>query len=507
MTEIILGPPGTGKTTTLLNEVEAELGRGVAPDRIGYVTFTRRGAEEAVTRAVVKFGLSREALPYFRTLHSLCFRALGLGKGDVLDGTMLKRDFADYAGIKITGRWSEDGTFGGYEMGDRILFMENLARVRGIPLREQYQRDHDAMRWSEVDRTSRALVAFKASHGLLDYTDMLSRFVEEAAPPRLDLLVVDEAQDLSWLQWQVVWLLAKYAKRVIIGGDDDQAIYAWSGADSEALINMEGDVRVLGQSYRCPWRVQELGAGLLRRLAHRRPKEWQARPGRGTLGKASTFEDVDVAQQWSDNGVQPVLVLARNEYILREQVEPELRLRGVFYEHAGHGSLAEGMRRAILAWEDLRAGREVAAAEVRRVYAAMTSGRGYSRGHKTLPGVSDDKMLNMDDLKLMHGLIVDTVWHEALDRFPRDDVSYVLAMRRAGERLLARPRVRISTIHGAKGGEASHVVVFKEMARRSHNEMMLNPDDELRVWYVAVTRARERLTLVASQTAQECPWL
>jgi superfamily I DNA/RNA helicase len=86
-------------------------------------------------------------------------------------------------------------------------------------------------------------------------------------------------------------------------------------------------------------------------------------------------------------------------------------------------------------------------------------------------------------------------------------MSYMLAARRRGEKLRATPRVRLSTIHSAKGAEADHVVLMTEMARRTHKEMENNPDDERRVWYVGVTRAREKLTIVNSQTSQECPWV
>jgi len=52
---IVLGPPGTGKTTYLLNTVEKLFDSGVQPHELAYVAFTKKAATEALTRAVIKF--------------------------------------------------------------------------------------------------------------------------------------------------------------------------------------------------------------------------------------------------------------------------------------------------------------------------------------------------------------------------------------------------------------------------------------------------------------------
>ena len=77
MKTIVLGPPGTGKTHTLLNEVDNCL-KKTAPDKIGYFAFTKKAANEAKERAIKKFNLGENDLPYFRTLHSLAFKKLGI---------------------------------------------------------------------------------------------------------------------------------------------------------------------------------------------------------------------------------------------------------------------------------------------------------------------------------------------------------------------------------------------------------------------------------------------
>ena len=83
MKTIVLGPPGTGKTTTLLNLLEDYL-KKTDPNRIGYFAFTQKAANEARERAMDRFNLSEDDLPYFRTLHSLAFRVLGLRKENVM---------------------------------------------------------------------------------------------------------------------------------------------------------------------------------------------------------------------------------------------------------------------------------------------------------------------------------------------------------------------------------------------------------------------------------------
>ena len=73
-TQVILGPPGTGKTSTLLGLLEEELDRGTCPEDIGFFTFTKQAVQEGKSRAMSKFAITKNQQPYFRTLHSLCFQ-------------------------------------------------------------------------------------------------------------------------------------------------------------------------------------------------------------------------------------------------------------------------------------------------------------------------------------------------------------------------------------------------------------------------------------------------
>ena len=500
--EIILGPPGTGKTTTLLGMVEEELANGTHPSRMAYLSFTRRAAEEAVTRACTKFsGMKKTDFPYFRTLHSLCFKVMGLSSSGILEGKKLE-EFGVVVGHKITGRFSlEDGTIFGFEKGDRLLFMENLARVRGIPLRDIYDEDDDDLSFHEVQRFSDALAAYKSDMGVIDFTDMLVQFVDSNIMVDIDVLFVDEAQDLSLLQWKVVQKLATNVRRLVIAGDDDQAIYRWAGADVDSLITMDGDVTVLNQSWRVPKSVQKVADTVVNRISMRRPKVWKPRDDEGVVRYHASEDSIDLSGP-------DILVLARNRYLLRE-FENTIRSQGYLYEMQGARSIKPSTLEAVITWERLRNGRTgVTAGQCRKMYEFMSVGKGFARGHKLLPKLDkDEEDITLEILHHRGGLIIDhsLLWFDALDKVTHSEVAYIRAALRRKENLHAPPRIRLSTIHGMKGGEANEVILLTDMAARTMNEARKNPDDEARVWYVAVTRARQMLHIIAPKTQRFYP--
>lgn len=490
---LILGPPGCGKTTRSLDIVERELAAGVAPNRIAYISFTKKAIEEAIGRAMTRFNYKKEDLPYFRTLHSLCYLRLGLRRTDVMARANLV-ELGEILGYKFSARniTPEDSFPSDAGIGDRLLFIDGLARNRCVTLEEQWHAINDSgLDLFAIKRVHDSLRAYKTTHGLYDYTDMLERVVDEKVAVSIDVVVIDEAQDLSRLQWEACRILFSSAQRVYIAGDDDQAIYRWAGADVRQFLALEGQREVLGQSYRLPRSVHALACGVIASVSKRFDKQWAARDEDGSVER---LPHIDVAK-FDNNGT--TMILARNGYLLND-AEAMLRKSGrVYATRYGESSVVTDHYIAIRAWERMRKGGTAGGHEVSLIYSCLRVGTGIARGRKSAEQLDASSQYSIDELRKTHGLLAqDTIWHDALDGIALNTREYYLTILRGGGKLNETPCIRISTIHGAKGGEADNVVLLTSMAQRTYRQYQEEPDDEQRVFYVGMTRAKQRLILV-----------
>lgn len=497
---LILGPPGTGKTTRLLTIIEKMLEEGVQPNKIAFLTFTKKGANEAKERAAKRFSFGPDDLVWFRTIHSLVFRQLGLNKTQVVKHS----DFLTLGrllGVEFEGNSSldEEGVVTGAAKGDKMVFLENLSRATGRGLRHIWEEQdhglgHDANRgvsYEELLAFAQAYAKFKSARGLIDYTDMLELFSQQQVSPRVDALIVDEAQDLSHAQWAAIDVIARTAKVVYIAGDDDQAIYRWAGADVDQFVALEGSVEILEQSYRIPAAVHTLAMQLTDRIAARRPKPFRPRDDKGVLSHELSVDDVDMSTgSW--------LLLARHVYQL-DAYERLCREQGWSYEVKGRSFANSVNIQAIMSWESLRKGDTIPVASAINVYKKLRAGV-TGPGRTALSRRDGEERVSIAELKSAFGLLTTAIWHEAFDAMPYAEKDFYLRARRQGERLTGTPRVRISTIHGAKGGQADNVLLGLDISEMADAHMRRNADDETRVFYVGATRAKERLITIAPRT-------
>jgi hypothetical protein len=230
--------------------------------------------------------------------------------------------------------------------------------------------------------------------------------------------------------------------------------------------------------------VQRVANNLISQINNRRPKEWESRK---ELGNVYWHADLDTIDMGQDTGTW--LLLARNGYMLKRFTDHCMLNGYPFTGVKGLGPLDSPAFAAIKSWERLRRGETVHPDSVKRILRYM------SRDSKGTLKNYPNSHVDLHTLRSA-GLATEAIWHEALDRISAVEREYFIAARRAGETFLGEPRIKISTIHGVKGAEADNVVVLTDLAPRTFYEAQNNLDDELRVFYVAVTRAKLNLHLV-----------
>lgn len=501
----ISGPPGTGKTTRLLTIVEEFLAQGVQPEDIAFTTFTKAGAEEAKNRACDRFKLSPSRLPWFRTLHSIAYQSIPRTSGVM--GNSDWCSIASLIGVPFTLKFTEgDGIPSSATKGDAMLMLYNMERVTHENETVIWnKRDHWTAAFpnlflAEYQHFKKVINEYKQHSGKIDYTDMLVGFLDQGTPtPDVSHVIVDEAQDLSRLQWQVVAKLWSRADKVIVAGDDDQAIHEWNGADPHTFINLQCEQNaVLHQSYRVPSRIHQLATRISSRITTRIDKPYQPRSHAGEIVWTSSLDRVPLKEPSS------WLLLARNQYHLAFLEAACLRAGVPFISPRSDKRLIAA-KQAALSWIRLTRGDgTITHPDAIQMYSFMSQRDRVARGAKTKLTEAKESVLTWNYLTAKYGLVATPQigWETALDMIPGIHLAYLRAALNPDN---ATAKIEISTIHGAKGREADNVVLMLDMTQRTVESFHRNPDAEHRVWYVGVTRSKSRLFLINSESANAYP--
>jgi|TARA_Y100001973_G_C5196564_1_gene334654 superfamily I DNA/RNA helicase len=483
MKTIVLGPPGTGKTHTLLNKVDDYL-KETDPDKVGYFAFTKKAANEAKERAMDKFNLSEDDLPYFRTLHSLAFRRLGINKENV----MQRRHYEDL-GQKINlpldyNDYDEEET-GLFTTKSDYLRIINLAKLRNITIDQQFNlgEHNQDVEYDKLNIIANELDRYKKEYNLIDFNDMILDFVKSDKSPRFDVVFIDEAQDLSRMQWDMVNHFN--TQDSFIAGDDDQAIFRWAGADVDSFITQTGKMLHLTQSMRIPKKVHDFAMKIIERVSNRIYKEWKPKTVEGSVRMYESFEDVDLSKgEW--------MVLTRTRHML-EAIEETLTTKGLYFENKFKKSFEKDIQDAAIDWHNLLKGQLLNYRQLENISKYM----GPSHWHKKkMKGMVKEAFYGIDQLVKDYGLQIKLNWFEAFNDCSTDRKEYIRAMRRNGESLKENPRIQLSTIHSVKGGEKQNVVLLTDLTHNTNKAYEKNPDDENRLFYVGATRTKENLHVI-----------
>jgi superfamily I DNA/RNA helicase len=454
--EIIFGAPGCGKTKELIDRLKEVL-KVYPPNRIALVSFTKKGANEILTRALETFKeYSADDFPYARTLHSICFRLLKMSKYDMLS----KKDYKAFSlamNMNFIGYYTEEF----YHIDDRYLYLYFLKHNNYT----MYQKIRDATQVNikTLEHVASNYNKYKEKYDKYDYTDILKNTLKSKISLDIDVAIIDEAQDLTTLQWQVCEQLFSKAKKMYIAGDDDQAIYEWTGADVNYFLDIKGKRTILHTSWRLKSNLLDFAKKISAKIDNRVDKDFKPFEEGGNIYFYNTIQDFEF------NSDETYFCLSRNNYFLKRYAI-ELRRQLKIFSQKG-----------------------IPAADPEIIH-AINNFNAFKKGElsdKDAIIVSKHLRKDIKNLQLL-------TWFEALRMTPVDAIYYRQLTQKKIK--IIPPKIEVNTIHGVKGGEADNVILFMDVTKVVHDQLYSLSDSELRCLYVACTRAKKNLHIIHADT-------
>ena len=276
---LVVAGPGAGKTFCLTARIQHLIDSGFNPHRICALTFTNRAAEEIATR---------------------------LGSGDVWRGTIhsfclqLLREFHDAAGLRK-----------GFGVADEDYQRVILSRLR-VPADRRGQLltlfgRHRFQSYRLTANDQRLFHDYKswlAQRNMVDFDELITRAEPLASriADRWDYLLVDEFQDVNAVQYDFLKKLAQPHNNVFAVGDDEQSIFAWTGADPYVLVRFKRDYEVepivLDKNCRCSRQIFETARRVLAQNPQLFQKQLTADRESSHEVQALSFRDEEEEAAW-----------------------------------------------------------------------------------------------------------------------------------------------------------------------------------------------------------------
>jgi len=487
---IIAGPPGTGKTHTLIHKhLQNELiERKTDSKKICYITFSNAAANEARDRIQKEYPTFE--FEWICTMHSMGTKRLGIDtKAQLLKDSnwnAFKNKYG-HTDLHFETVQHENG-FNEYK--NQYMKIIEYARSRKIDDLQDAAIELDLIDFISIpllEQINQDIIDYKNDYNMFEFSDMISEFTRKKLCPSLDAVFLDEAQDLNPLQWEMFFYIESCCKRSYIAGDDDQAIYSFQGADPKTFINLQGVMDPQIISRRVPKAVHKVALSILENIDERRIKDWEPRNAKGKVIDNLELEDIDFSKgEW-------MIITRTNEQM--KKLVPVLQDTGYRFDCKFNDLLPSEVMKAINDWDRLNKGANISGEEAQNIYQFLKCETGDVKyGFSSGKTLADVDSIDIDELRSEHGLLAKGDW--SVLKFKDYQVDYIRELVASGEDLNKPARIKLSTIHAVKGEEAENVILFTDLERIIYNAAQVNKDTEHRLFFVGVTRAKENLFIM-----------
>ena len=540
----VIAGPGTGKTGTLTARIKCLIEkRRVKPSEITAVTFTNQAAGELRERLKRELANKRgQSLIQTGTFHSICLKMLEAAgeKADLADPLelsalaeeILEEESKPLRPTEFLRRVSRKKT--------ELALAQEMSEKMGEKEENSFQKAFDRYR-----------TAMEAQ-GWLDFDDLLIRTVSllrENCPAicrfcsHFRYLLVDEFQDISPLQYALIREWNKEGRELFVIGDPDQAIYGFRGSDAECFKRLlqdipETKVIALQENYRSTEPIVKAACSVIshnpggeRTLAAKAgsgdPVRVVKAGGRRSEGIFTAREInrmiggidmLDAQERGTFLGKGPrsfsdIAVLCRTNR-QAEEMEECLRTEGIPYIVTGRGTFLEAdtVREAEGFFALLtEAGEGMEETAFKRTVQFLNRRIGGEKllqlleKYRPMAGKKPADLLKawMGDRDLKEDEPLARLASMAMFHKTMKDFLFTLFwgregdLKRCGKKRYAADAVSLMTLHASKGLEFPAVII-PGMRKGSLPLETEQAEEERRLFYVGMTRAREELILVTS---------
>jgi|GEM_PF-6244916 len=571
----VIGGPGTGKTTAVVGNPELEIDGLFVQHMDEYrlsdqllVTFTKAGVEEAADRLKAMLGIPKKDLKQqIRTIHSHAYQKMGVENGQMVSWRN-KKKWCEKHNLEFEYDDGSDDLMGSEGVADGNAFFQinDWLNAHRLPPEEHDQCPADWSGRQNLEMLLHDWNTFKEANDKLEFDDMIEGVVAECVsvlrqgefgdpsiendreylescrwdenlspqairnhPMFIDepVMYVDECQDLTYLQWD--WYLCQKlaCEKVFLGGDDDQAIYGWAGADPEQLLGEEGDVEVLEKTYRIPEQVWAACQSCIEQVDVRQDKDIEPVDDEGEFIALSNPYPAAVCDHIVES--DDVLVLFRAKFHI-DEFRNTLHEQGIPYDNMStydtwNASTTKLRDCLAKVWNE----ETLDADEVKKIVDVSDVDLIDADSPGLVKYLVDEPEYEAQDVLAFFKTPMDTptqfcLWY--LDRNSEkkadSDLNWFQAKAIEGNlrhNLFDRrpEQVRIGTIHSAKGKEADTVILGTDstgtIIRNMESSSADVPayamsgdvisDEERRVLYVGMSRAKRKLVMAEGLVTPE----
>lgn len=374
---LVVAGAGSGKTRTLTFRVAYLVEQGVLPESILLLTFTRKSSAEMIRRAgsLVGPGCNRVSGGTFHGLAHELLRSWCGRLGYPSDfGIMDRGDMEELLG-QLRRQAGLAGKEKKFPRASTVATIISKSNNKIIEPGELVTREYaHLIRWvDEIRALARDYTIYKEVNHLMDLDDLLLQFfrllaTDEEARQKIaekyQYIMVDEFQDTNPVQADIIHLLGKDHKNVMVVGDDAQSIYSFRGASFRNIMEFPNrftgtKIIRLEENYRSTQPILDLTNHIISKARERYEKNLFTKKGDGGKPTIVTFDSEDEQSEFicrkvkelADSGVDPdrVAVLfrvARHSFNLEIEL---LRQQLAFVKYGGRRFLEKAHIKDLLA--------------------------------------------------------------------------------------------------------------------------------------------------------------